>query len=143
MAHQVTTKEPRREPADLSALYGTWRANNFDGAKCPVRDVLDRIGDRWTTLVLLTLSGGPARFSALQRAIPDISKRMLTQTLRALERDGLLQRQVFPTKPPSVEYRLSELGMSALTPPAGLVTWAEARHEEIRASRMAFDAAQS
>ncbi|CAA9350232.1 MAG: Redox-sensing transcriptional regulator QorR, putative, partial [uncultured Gemmatimonadaceae bacterium] len=82
----------------------------------------------------------PRRFSALQRAIPDISRRMLTQTLRDLERDGLLTRHVFPTTPPSVEYRLSELGESLLEPLAGLVGWAEGAHERIRRARSRFDA---
>jgi DNA-binding HxlR family transcriptional regulator len=75
--------------------------------QCPVRDVLDRIGDKWSTLILVTLANGPLRFSAVQRAIPDISKRMLTQTFRDLQRDGLIARTVFPTRPPSVEYRLT------------------------------------
>ena len=79
-----------------------------------MRDVLDRIGDKWSTLILSTLARGPQRFSAVRRAIPDISKRMLTQTFRDLERDGLITRTVFPTKPPSVEYRLTPLGESIL-----------------------------
>ncbi len=79
----------------------------FDATKCPVRDVLDQIGDKWTLLILLTLIPGPSRFSAIQRAVPDISKRMLTQTLRNLERNGMITRKVYATKPPSVEYALS------------------------------------
>lgn len=143
MTPQVTREEPRSTTLDmLSARFKARQAGGPDGAKCPVRDVLDRIGDRWTTLILLALAGGPARFSALNRAVPDISKRMLTQTLRMLERDGLLLRRVFPTTPPSVEYRLSDLGISVLEPLAGLVVWAEARHDEVRAARRAFDAAQ-
>src|SRR6478735_7201801 len=82
--------------------------------QCPVRDVLDRIGDKWSTLVLVTLADGPRRFSEVQRAIPDISKRMLTLTFRDLERDGLIARTVFPPKPPSVEYRLTPLGSALL-----------------------------
>ncbi|NEL41890.1 MAG: helix-turn-helix transcriptional regulator, partial [Xanthomonas perforans] len=81
----------------------------FDATKCPVRDVLDQIGDKWTMLILLTLIPGPSRFSAIQRAVPDISKRMLTQTLRNLERNGMITRKVYATKPPSVEYALSKL----------------------------------
>ncbi|MFW7268181.1 winged helix-turn-helix transcriptional regulator [Gluconacetobacter sp. Hr-1-5] len=109
--------------------------------QCPVRDVLDRIGDKWSTLILGTLAGGPHRFSAVQRAIPDISKRMLTQTLRDLERDGLIARTVFPTKPPSVEYRLTPLGVTILEPLTSLVRWANQSHAAIREARLAFDQA--
>ncbi|MBB2203420.1 winged helix-turn-helix transcriptional regulator [Gluconacetobacter takamatsuzukensis] len=109
--------------------------------QCPVRDVLDRIGDKWSTLILGTLATGPHRFSAVQRAIPDISKRMLTQTLRDLERDGLIARTVFPTKPPSVEYRLTPLGVTILEPLTSLVRWANQSHAAIREARLAFDQA--
>ena len=107
--------------------------------QCPVRDVLDRIGDKWLTLVLVTLANGPHRFSAAQRAIPDISKRMLTQTLRDLERDGLIARTVFPTKPPSIEYRLTPLGETILEPLTVLVQWADRSHAAIRSARQAYD----
>ncbi|EPX78428.1 winged helix-turn-helix transcriptional regulator [Salipiger mucosus] len=109
---------------------------------CPVRDVLDRVGQKWTLLILAGLETGPARFSALQRAVGDISKRMLTQTLRQLERDGLISREVFPTKPPSVEYALTPLGRSALAPIAALMDWAETHHDRIRDARAAYDAAE-
>lgn len=108
-------------------------------ADCPVRDVLDRIGDKWSTLVLMTLSRGPHRFSALARGVPDISKRMLTQTLRELERDGLVARAVFPTKPPSVEYRLTLIGETVLDPLSVLIDWAERHHAAIREARAGFD----
>jgi DNA-binding HxlR family transcriptional regulator len=107
--------------------------------QCPVRVVLDRIGDKWSTLILVTLAKGPHRFSAVRRAIPDISKRMLTQTFRDLERDGLITRTVFPTKPPSVEYRLTRLGGTILEPLAVLVQWADRSHVAIRDARAAFD----
>ena len=110
-------------------------------ADCPVRDVLDRVGGKWSTLILQTLGERPHRFGELRRAIPDISQRMLTQTLRDLNRDGLVRRQVFPTLPPSVEYRLTPLGLSLLGPVAGLVGWAEANHAAIAAARAAYDAA--
>jgi len=109
---------------------------------CPVRGVLDRIGDKWSTLILGTLAAGPHRFSAVQRAIPDISKRMLTQTFRDLERDGLIARAVFPTKPPSVEYRLTPLGETILEPLDVLVRWADRSHAAIRHARAAFDEAE-
>jgi len=110
-----------------------------DYANCPVRDVLDRVGEKWTLLILVALAGEPQRFSALQRDVGDISKRMLTQTLRMLERDGLVERTVYPTKPPSVDYRLTALGRSALNPLASLIGWASESHDEIRAARAEYD----
>ncbi len=123
------------------SLFEAWQAAGFDAAACPVRNVLDRIGDKWTVLALVALASHPRRFSELHRAIPDISKRMLTQTLRDLERDGLADREVFPTKPPRVQYSLSPLGRSVLTPLAGLVSWAEGSYAAIRQARERFDAA--
>jgi DNA-binding HxlR family transcriptional regulator len=108
---------------------------------CPVRDVLDRIGDKWSILMIMTLAMRPQRFSELHRAIRDISKRMLTQTLRDLERDGLITRHVFPTTPPSVEYRLAPLGQSLLEPMANLIDWADRSYADIHAERARFDAA--
>ena len=125
---EVTTASERRAP------------RTFD-PDCPVRDTLDRVGDKWSTLVLVNLASGPLRFSAVQRAIPDSSKRMLTQTVRDLERDGLVSRTVFPTKPPSVEYRLSPLGETMLEPLEALVRWSERSVAAIKAAREAFDAA--
>ena len=107
-----------------------------------MRSVLSHLGDKWTTLILIALAAQPRRFSALLRAVPDISKRMLTQTLRDLERDGLLSRQVFPTRPPSVEYRLTPLGDSLLDPVAQLDAWAMRTHGEIEDARARFDARQ-
>lgn len=126
--------------AILTARFETWRDGVLDTAKCPVRDVLDQIGDKWSTLMVIALSEGPRRFNALRRGIPDISQRMLTQTLRDLERDGFITRAVYPTKPPSVEYALSPLGRSLLEPLAALVAWAEEHHAEIRGARAQFDA---
>ncbi|HBK45210.1 MAG TPA: transcriptional regulator [Xanthomonadaceae bacterium] len=112
-------------------------------ADCPVRDVLDHVAAKWTTLILIALGEGPLRFGQLHRALPDISKRMLTQSLRDLERDGLLTRHVFPTKPPSVEYRLSPLGVSMLAPLGALVDWAARAHPAIQQARQAYDAAEA
>jgi len=106
---------------------------------CPVRDILDRLGDAWTVLVVLQLEAGPCRFNALKRQVPGISQRMLTVTLRHLERDGLVTREVFPTKPPSVEYTLTVLGFSlgkALRP---LTAWAFEQQEIVNAARQVFD----
>lgn len=129
-----------RDAPRLGASARSWCDSGAPAAQCPVRNVLDRVGDKWTMLVLAALSEAPHRFSALLRAIPDISKRMLTQTLRDLERDGLVTRHVFPTKPPSVEYRLSATGRSILHPLGALVAWAEANFPAIGAARARFDA---
>ena len=106
--------------------------------RCPVRDVLDCIGDRWSLLVLLRLAGGTLRFSELKRAIGDISQRMLAQTLRALERDGYLSREVHATVPPKVEYTLTALGESLLTRVKPLLHWADENHERVRKARKAY-----
>lgn len=138
----VTPEEPtvagQRTVMDTFQALENWGEHPLE---CPVRDVLDRIGDKWSTLLIVSLAGGPRRFNALHRAVPDISKRMLTQTLRDLERDGLITRQVFPTKPPSVEYRLSVLGQSLLGPLGVLIAWADERHRDIHSARKRFDAA--
>jgi DNA-binding HxlR family transcriptional regulator len=111
-----------------------------DGA---VRIILDRIGDKWSFLIILGLAGGAMRFGQLRSRIDDISQRMLTATLRNLLRDGLIERQVFPTTPPSVEYRLSPLGMSFLAPLRTLEQWAAAAHQEVQAARAAYDATET
>ncbi len=125
----------------LADRFHRWSTQDFDASQCPVRGVLNALGDKWTTLIVMALSQGAHRFSGLQRAIPDISKRMLTQTLRDLERDGLITRQVFPTKPPSVEYALTPLGLSLLDPLVNLIAWAEGNQARIAAARSAFDEA--
>ncbi|WEZ83142.1 helix-turn-helix domain-containing protein [Rhizobium sp. 32-5/1] len=112
----------------------------FSRSDCPVRDVIDNIGGKWNTLMILALAEGPMRFSALRRLIPDISQRMLTQTLRDLQRDGYIDRRVFPTQPPSVEYRLSPLGTSFLTLLRKLVDWSVENHTAIREARAVYDA---
>lgn len=106
---------------------------------CPIRDVLDRIGDRWSVLVLVTLRDVEMlRFSELRRALGDISQRMLAQTVRHLEEDGLLERTVYPTVPPRVDYRLTPLGRTLLVPLQTLVDWAGIHHSEVRAARAKF-----
>nr|WP_011117410.1 MULTISPECIES: helix-turn-helix domain-containing protein [Pseudomonas]AAO64284.1 unknown [Pseudomonas putida]ACQ63501.1 hypothetical protein [Pseudomonas fluorescens] len=106
---------------------------------CPVRDVLNRLGDKWSTLILVTLSQGPQRFNALARAVPDISRRMLTETLRHLERDGLIWREVTPSTPPSVRYGLTPLGTSLMPSLTELIDWAERQQPEVVAARVRFD----
>lgn len=112
----------------------------FSQQDCPVRDVIDNIGGKWNTLMILALADGPMRFSALRRTIPDISQRMLTQTLRDLQRDGYIGREVFPTQPPSVEYSLTTLGKSFLILVKSLVDWSLQHHAAIRAAREEYDA---
>src|SRR6266481_5428937 len=107
-----------------------------------VSEVLDRVGDKWSVLVVATLGDGPKRFNELRRAIASISQRMLTLTLRGLERDGLVTRTVFPTIPPRVDYELTELGCSLLTPVNALGTWARQNKQTIQQARAQFDAAE-
>lgn len=114
-----------------------WNANN-----CPVRDVMNQIAGKWATLLLLALSEKPYRFGELRRLVPDISQRMLTQTLRDLQRDGYIDRTVFATKPPSVEYKMTPLGHSLFARLEGVMRWAAAHHGEIRAARDKFDASE-
>lgn len=114
-----------------------------DSSKCPMRDVLDHIGDKWSSLLMVALGCRPHRFGELKRAVPDISQRMLTQTLRDLQRDGLVSRHVFPTLPPSVEYRLTPLGESMMPSLIGLMKWATDHHDQIRQARLVYAEAQT
>ncbi|WP_174800828.1 winged helix-turn-helix transcriptional regulator [Martelella limonii] len=106
---------------------------------CPVRDVLSQVSGKWSTLLMMALSGGALRFAELKRVTPDISQRMLTKTLRDLQRDGFITRTVFPSKPPKVVYELTDTGRSFLVPFSALVQWSLDYHEIIRASRRDFD----
>ena len=105
-----------------------------------VSEVLDRIGDKWSVLVVVTLGDGPKRYNELRRSIASISQRMLTLTLRGLERDGLISRTVFPTVPPRVDYELTELGRSLLRPVRALGSWARENRSRILQARLRFDA---
>ena len=125
--------------ADSSALVTSKELRVMTNDECPIRGVLDRIGDKWSFLLVLKLAEQPRRFGELRREVDDISQRMLTQTLRSLQRDGLIARTVFSTTPPSVEYRLTVLGQSLLTPMQALVTWAERNQNAIKAARIKFD----
>ncbi|MEL6545964.1 MAG: helix-turn-helix domain-containing protein [Myxococcota bacterium] len=110
-------------------------------ANCPVRGVLDRVGDKWSLLALLLLAEQPLRFAALRRSIEGVTQRMLTLTLRRLERDGLVLRRVSETVPPSVEYTLTPLGQSMTGAVEPLITWAQGHHEIIAENRNAYDRA--
>jgi DNA-binding HxlR family transcriptional regulator len=110
---------------------------------CEFREMLSRIGDKWSLLVILILEGMPGRrgrFSDLKRSIPGISQRMLTATVRNLERDGMLTRHVYAEVPPRVEYELTPLGRGLMDPVRGLVSWLQANWPTIRSSRDRFDA---
>jgi DNA-binding HxlR family transcriptional regulator len=104
-----------------------------------VSEVLSRVGDKWTVLVVSTLGDGPKRFNAIRKALGSISQRMLTLTLRALERDGLVTRKVFPTVPPRVDYELTRLGRSLLDPVSELGLWARKNRALIGEARRKFD----
>ncbi|MNR09379.1 putative HTH-type transcriptional regulator YtcD [compost metagenome] len=111
-------------------LHGNCRA---------VSDILARIGDKWSVLVVMVLADGTKRFSELRRTIGGISQRMLTLTLRGLERDGLVKRTVFPTIPPRVDYELTPLGQSLRAPVQALGAWAFAHQRAIAEARTLFD----
>jgi DNA-binding HxlR family transcriptional regulator len=109
--------------------------------QCPhVREVLSRVGDKWSLLVVAMLAEEKKRFSELRRNIEGISQRMLTLTLRGLERDGLVTRTVFPTIPPRVEYALTPLGRTLIDPVLELASWADKHREAIQQARARFDA---
>lgn len=110
-------------------------------AQCKaMAQVLDRVGDKWTVMVVGVLSGGPQRFNAILRTIGGVSHRMLTLTLRGLERDGLVTRTIYPTIPPKVEYELTELGSSLIAPLRALASWGAKSRPAIEEARAKFDA---
>jgi DNA-binding HxlR family transcriptional regulator len=108
-------------------------------ATCLLRDVLDRVGDKWSVLVMALLGVGPRRYSELQHAIEGISQRMLTLTLRGLERDGLVTRTVTPTSPPRVDYALTQVGETLSIEVSSLMRWAERHREYVGKSRLRYD----
>ena len=108
-------------------------------SNCPSRQVLDRIGDRWTVLVVGSLAGGPRRYTEIARRIQGVSQKMLTQTLRGLERDGLVSRTVHATVPPRVDYELTTLGQSLRGPISALHEWASQHMDSVTAARADYD----
>lgn len=125
--------------ASARQLRGPCQAWPEDGAF--IREVLDRIGDKWTMLVISTLSAGALRYSDLQASIPGISQRMLTQTLKHLERDGLITRTAYAEVPPRVEYELTDLGRSLEGAVLAMAGWAVTHHGEIAGNRAASELA--
>ena len=111
-----------------------------DTTSCEIRDLLDRLADKWSLLVIELLGTGTHRFTELHQEIDEISQRMLTLTLRHLERDGLITRTVHPVVPPRVDYALTDLGRSLLVAVEGLVSWTRAHRAEIAVARTGYDA---
>jgi DNA-binding HxlR family transcriptional regulator len=108
-------------------------------AQSLVRDVLEMVGDRWSLQVVQALKDGPVRFTRLMEAVPGVSHRMLTVTLRSLQRDGLVARTAYPESPPRVEYELTPLGVTLRAPVSAFVSWAEEHRTEVESSRERYD----
>jgi DNA-binding HxlR family transcriptional regulator len=125
-----------RKPADEKPV-----ANPYD-SKCPTRIVLDRIADKWTVLVLGLLSENPLRFNQLRRAIDGLTQKMLSQTLKALERDGLVSRKVTPSVPIAVEYSITPLGRTLAATIDGLRIWAQTHIRDVVAAQTRYDSDQ-
>jgi DNA-binding HxlR family transcriptional regulator len=131
---------PSRDAAQLQqnpASYDAYQSTS------PARQLVDRISDKWVTLVLPALADGPQRYSDLSRRITGVSQKMLTQTLRSLERDGLLTRHITPSVPVRVDYELTPLGMSLMPLIASIKDWAEIHMDEVSAARSDYDSADS
>ena len=107
---------------------------------CRIREILERVGDKWSLQVIFHLGDGTQRFTSLKRSIDGVSQRMLTVTLRGLERDGIVSRTMYPVIPPRVEYALTPLGATLLDAAGTLVSWADAHLAEVEAARAAYDA---
>jgi DNA-binding HxlR family transcriptional regulator len=130
---------PRRLDRRRARRGGIVSGDLFD-PDCPTRKVLDRIGDKWTVLVVLSLSDGPQRFSGLRSRLGRVAPKVLTETLRRMERDGLLTREVFAEVPPRVEYALTGLGESLISPIVVIGDWAEVNVGRITAAQEEYDA---
>lgn len=125
-----------------SKVVGTEKVDKrvfLNNDECPIRNVVAQIGDKWSMLILFALVEGPDRFNSLKSRVVGISQRMLTQTLRDLEREGYVTRTVYPEVPVRVEYELTAMGRGLVKPLYKLVSWAEVHHDEIKRSRKAYD----
>lgn len=137
--HMDVTIE-RERAAPVIASDEAKVASDHNPAACSrVAPILQRIGDKWSILIVMTLAGGPRRFNELKRQIGGISQRMLTLALRGLERDGLVSRHVTPSIPPRVDYALTDLGMSLRQPMMAIGEWANRHHDTIQEARTRFD----
>ena len=132
-AGQVTEEGTFTGAAHTGVPFG------LDQETCLLRGVLDRIGDRWSVLIMALLRDGPRRYSELRRAIDGISQRMLTLTLRGLERDGLVTRTVTPTTPPRVDYALTQPGHTLTAEASSLLEWSRQHHDYITENRRRYD----
>lgn len=143
MAQQTARQRPRpgSRHADRARLDDGHLANVYSAA-CPSRQALDRIADKWTVLIIGALERGPLRFGQLRDAIDGVSEKMLTQTLRSLQRDGLVGRRDYGTMPPQVDYRLTDLGTTLTEPVAAVRAWAERYIVDVEVARVASDSAQ-
>jgi DNA-binding HxlR family transcriptional regulator len=122
-----------------SHLLETTPAWNVFDSHCPTRQVLDLVADKWTVLIIQRLSTGTLRFAQLRRAVDGISQKVLTNTLRGLERDGIVSRRVYASVPPKVEYSLTGLGRSLCGLVGGICGWAEANIEQVQEAREEYD----
>ncbi|WP_017590590.1 winged helix-turn-helix transcriptional regulator [Nocardiopsis ganjiahuensis] len=136
-AHTEVTAEPT--PGTAGGAAELEPCGQPDHPDCGIRDVLDRVGDKWSVLVIVELSNGPRRFRELQRAIDGISQRMLTLTVRRLERDGLVLRTVYPTVPAQVDYRLTGTGASLTHLVKALSEWSLEHRDVIARARRTYD----
>ena len=136
----VVTIARDRLPGPLLTDRTRPRQGNLFDPDCPTRLVLDRIGDKWTVLVVLLLNDGPRRFSELRGTLGRVAPKVLTQTLRRMERDGLVTREIFAEVPPRVQYALTSLGSSLIEPIAVIADWAEVNVGQITAAQAAYDA---
>jgi DNA-binding HxlR family transcriptional regulator len=135
----VTIAPPRLLSGLRTKRTDAYEGDLFD-PDCPTRLVLDRIGDKWTVLVVLLLSDGPMRFTDLRGELGRVAPKVLTQTLRRMERDGLVTREIFAEVPPRVEYALTDLGHSLIEPIAAVSDWAEVHVHQITAAQATYDA---
>lgn len=119
-------------------LLVTTPAWNVFDSNCPTRQVLDCIADKWTVLIIRRLADGTLRFAQLRKSVDGISQKVLTKTLRDLERDGIVSRRVYASVPPKVEYTLTPLGRSLCSLVAGICNWAEANIEQVQAAREVY-----
>jgi len=143
-----TSAEPGHTEGTVDSLgtadYSNYDAEQWDARNdCDVRHILDRVADKWSLLVIALLARRTLRFSELRREIDGISQRMLTLTLRNLERDGLIERTVFPVVPPRVDYELTDLGCTLLSTIDALVRWTEEHQHEVAAARARYEARQA
>src|SRR6478735_2795495 len=133
-----------KSPANCPDVEGDYDARQWDTREdCEVRQILDRVADKWSLLVIALLDRRVLRFTELSREVDGISQRMLTVTLRQLERDGLVRRTVHPVVPPRVDYELTDLGRTLHETVQSLVLWTERHQADIAAARQQFDAAQA